>query len=93
MRQVPTTMPAMSTDDVAPSSPPPADRMSSSVPAVLHRGSYGKILLTPGQRLGYIALPPTLPNREEMRQAIQAVQVAGGWLFPNAIMQHAIAEL
>lgn len=55
--------------------------------------SYGKILLTPGQRLGYIALPPTLPNREEMRQAIQAVQVAGGWLFPNAIMQHAIAEL
>ena len=45
MRQVPTTMPAMSTDDVAPSSPPPADRMSSSVPAVLHRGSYGKILL------------------------------------------------
>jgi aspartate aminotransferase len=55
--------------------------------------SYGKILLTPGQRLGYIALPATLPNRQEMRQAIQMVQVAGGWLFPNAIMQHAIAEL
>ncbi len=55
--------------------------------------SYGKILLTPGQRLGYIALPPTLPNREEMRQAIQMVQIAGGWLFPNAIMQHAIADL
>lgn len=55
--------------------------------------SYGKILLTPGQRLGYIAMPPTLPSREELRQAIQVVQVAGGWLFPNAIMQHAIAEL
>lgn len=55
--------------------------------------SYGKVLLTPGQRLGYLALPPTLPDRETVRGAIQAVQVAGGFLFPNAILQHAIAEL
>jgi aspartate aminotransferase len=54
--------------------------------------SYGKILLTPGQRLGYLALPPTLPGREALRQAILTTQVAGGWLFPNAVMQHGIAE-
>ncbi|MDQ4045037.1 MAG: aminotransferase class I/II-fold pyridoxal phosphate-dependent enzyme, partial [Chloroflexota bacterium] len=55
--------------------------------------SYGKVLLTPGQRLGYLALPPTMPDREMLRDAIQAVQIAGGFLFPNAILQHAIAEL
>jgi aspartate aminotransferase len=53
--------------------------------------SYGKILLTPGQRLGYLALPPTLPNREAIRQAIFTVQASGGFLFPNAVMQHGIA--
>jgi aspartate aminotransferase len=60
-------------------------------PYALMTYSYGKVLLTPGQRLGYLAMPPTMPNREAMRQAIQVMQVAGGWLFPNAIMQHGIA--
>lgn len=55
--------------------------------------SYGKILLAPGERIGYLAMPPALPGREQFRQAIQVVQVSGGWKFPNAILQHAIAEL
>lgn len=55
--------------------------------------SYGKILLTPGQRLGYLALPPTMPNRELLRAAIQTVQITTGFLFPNALLQHAIADL
>lgn len=54
--------------------------------------SYGKVLLTPGQRLGYLALPPDMPNREAVRAAIQVAQVAGGFLFPNAVMQHGIAD-
>jgi len=54
--------------------------------------SYGKILLTPGQRLGYLAMPPTLPNREAIRMAQLTLQAAGGHLFPNAIMQHGIAD-
>jgi aspartate aminotransferase len=62
-------------------------------PFALMTYSYGKILLTPGQRIGYLAMPPTMPNREVMRGAIEAVQFAAGWLFPNAILQHAIAEL
>jgi aspartate aminotransferase len=38
--------------------------------------TYGKTLLTPGQRLGYVALPPTMPDREQMRGAL----AAGDWL-------------
>src|SRR5581483_1862898 len=38
--------------------------------------TYGKQLLTPGQRLGYIALPPTMPDREQMRQALMVAQLA-----------------
>jgi aspartate aminotransferase len=55
--------------------------------------SYGKTLLSPGQRIGYLAIPPTMPNREAMRNAIEAVQISGGWLFPNAVMQFALPRL
>lgn len=55
--------------------------------------SYGKVLLTPGQRIGYIALPPTMPDREQLRAAFQIVQLSGGFLFPNALLQHALADL
>lgn len=55
--------------------------------------TYGKTLLTPGQRLGYIALPPTLPNRETLRNAILLVQIAMGFAFPNALLQHGLGDL
>jgi aspartate aminotransferase len=55
--------------------------------------TYGKTLLTPGQRLGYIALPPTMPNREQMRQAVFAAQFLGGPAVVNALMQYAMPEL
>lgn len=55
--------------------------------------SYGKILLTPGQRLGWLALSPNMPDRLPMRRHIQLAQMAGGWLFPNALMQHSIEDL
>jgi aspartate aminotransferase len=55
--------------------------------------SYGKILLAPGERIGYLAMPPTMPDREIMRFAIQAIQVSGGWMFPNATLQHALPDL
>lgn len=32
--------------------------------------TYGKTLLTPGQRIGFIALPPEMPGREAMRRAL-----------------------
>ena len=55
--------------------------------------TYGKTLLTPGQRLGYIALPPTMPHRETLRQAIFGAQVVTGFAFPNALLQHALPDL
>ncbi len=55
--------------------------------------TYGKTLLTPGQRIGYIALSPDFPEPEPIRQAIMLTQVALGYAFPNAVLQYAIADL
>lgn len=62
-------------------------------PNTLISYSYGKILLTPGQRLGWLALPPAMPNRDQLRSDIFMAQVAGGWQFPSAVMQHSLARL
>jgi aspartate aminotransferase len=55
--------------------------------------TYGKTLLTPGQRLGFIALPPEMPAREALRDAIVSAQFVTGFAFPNALLQHALADL
>jgi aspartate aminotransferase len=55
--------------------------------------TYGKTLLTPGQRMGYIAMPPTMPDRQDLRESLFTSQIANGWAFPNAVMQHAIGDL
>ncbi|MGW6128640.1 aminotransferase class I/II-fold pyridoxal phosphate-dependent enzyme [Cellulomonas sp. NPDC055163] len=57
--------------------------------------SYGKVLLAPGQRLGYLALSPLIPAavRDELRDAILPLQLALGWGFPDALMQYAAPAL
>src|SRR5262249_60432549 len=57
--------------------------------------SYGKILLSPGQRLGYLAISPRMPDaeRQALRDAVFATQMGLGWCFPNAIMQYAVPQL
>ena len=57
--------------------------------------SYGKVLLAPGQRLGYLAVSPLMPkdDRKKLQEAMFSTQMALGWCFPNAIMQYAIADL
>lgn len=55
--------------------------------------SYGKTLLAPGQRIGYLTVPPTLPKRADLRGAIMVEQLATGYAFPNALLQHALADL
>jgi aspartate aminotransferase len=55
--------------------------------------SYAKILLTPGQRIGWLALSPAMPERESLRGEIFMAQVAGGWLFPSAVMQYSLPDL
>ena len=67
-------------------------------PAAFYPGSfmlytYGKTLLTPGQRIGYIALPPAMPDRERLRPALFVAQIMAGFAFPNALLQHALPDL
>ena len=62
-------------------------------PYTLISYSYGKILLTPGQRVGWLALSPLMPDREILRDDVFMAQVAGGWLFPSAVMQYSLPEL
>lgn len=55
--------------------------------------SYGKRLLTPGQRVGYFAVNPVAPERQAVREAVFFAQMATGWNFPSALMQYALPEL
>jgi len=55
--------------------------------------SYGKTLLAPGQRIGFLTVPPTLPERRELREEIFLEQFAAGFAFPNALLQHALADI
>jgi aspartate aminotransferase len=54
--------------------------------------TYGKTLLTPVERIGYIALPAGLQGKEELQDAIMLSQISGGWLYPDAVLQHALPE-
>jgi aspartate aminotransferase len=55
--------------------------------------TYSKTALAPGQRLGYIALPPTMPGREEMRRALMFAAFATGAIGPDAVMQYALPDI
>jgi aspartate aminotransferase len=57
--------------------------------------SYAKVLLAPGQRLGYLAVSPRMPweERQAIRNHMSTAQMALGWCYPNAVMQYAIPDL
>jgi aspartate aminotransferase len=55
--------------------------------------TYGKTLLAPGQRIGWVALHPSFPDAETVGYRIFVQQLAAGWGFPNALLQHAIRDL
>jgi aspartate aminotransferase len=55
--------------------------------------SYGKQLLAPGMRIGYLTWPPTMPDRDRLRDDTFLYQTVSGFSFPNADLQHAIADL
>jgi aspartate aminotransferase len=55
--------------------------------------SYGKQLLAPGMRIGYLTYPPTMPDREQLRDDTFINQLATGYAFPNALLQHSIEDL
>jgi aspartate aminotransferase len=55
--------------------------------------SYGKTLLTPGQRLGYIALSPQIEDASALRTILLSSQILSGWAMASALMQHALSDL
>jgi len=57
--------------------------------------SYGKILLAPGLRIGYLAISPRMPDaeREELRAHLTTTQISEGWAFPDAPLQYAVRDL
>jgi len=73
------------------------DRSYSSMaehhPHTMITYSYGKTLLAPGQRIGYLTVPPTTPGREGLREAVFIEQAATGYAWPNALLQHALRDL
>jgi aspartate aminotransferase len=55
--------------------------------------TYSKSSLAPGQRLGYLALPPAMPARAELRRAVVATALASGNSLPDAVLQYALADI
>ena len=55
--------------------------------------SYGKQLLAPGMRIGYLTVPPTCPERVRLRDDVMIQQLATGYAWPNALLQHALPDL
>ena len=55
--------------------------------------TYSKTTLTPGQRLGYLALAPSLPQAETMRAALVHVLLSSGLAMPDAVMQYALPAI
>ncbi|CAN5644999.1 pyridoxal phosphate-dependent aminotransferase [soil metagenome] len=55
--------------------------------------SYGKTLLAPGERVGYIAMPPTMPDRGSVAASVDTARTVSGYLHPNTVLQRALPEL
>jgi aspartate aminotransferase len=55
--------------------------------------TYGKQLLAPGERIGFIAMPPGIEGRDELRAGMFFSQVVGGWQFAGATLQRALSDL
>jgi aspartate aminotransferase len=55
--------------------------------------TYAKTLLSPGSRLGYLAVAPDIQGADELRDALQIGQITLGWAYPVSLLQHAIPDL
>ncbi len=55
--------------------------------------TYAKTLLSPGSRLGYIAMPPDMSDAAELNDALQIGQITFGWAYPVSLLQQAVPDL
>jgi aspartate aminotransferase len=55
--------------------------------------TFSKSTLAPAQRLGFLALPPSMPDREALRRVALGTALATGNMAPDAVMQYALPDL
>ncbi|MDH5313037.1 MAG: aminotransferase class I/II-fold pyridoxal phosphate-dependent enzyme [Actinomycetota bacterium] len=55
--------------------------------------TYAKTLLSPGSRLGYVAMSPTMPDTETVAAALLLARITTGWGFPISLLQRAVPDL
>lgn len=55
--------------------------------------TYGKTLLNPGERLGYLAISPEMPERETIRFPLFLAKAFAGLATPNSLLMHAIEDI
>ncbi len=55
--------------------------------------TFSKSALAPAQRLGYLAMPPTMPDRDALRQGAMSASFSTSNLAPDAVMQYALPDL
>jgi aspartate aminotransferase len=55
--------------------------------------TFSKSALAPAQRLGFLALPPSMPDREALREAALGAALSTGNAAPDAVMQYALSDL
>ena len=55
--------------------------------------TFSKSALAPAQRLGYLAMPPTMPDRDALRQGAMSAGLSTSNLAPDALMQYALPDL
>ena len=62
-------------------------------PRTLVVHTFSKSALAPAQRLGYLAMPPTMPDREALRRGAMSASFSTSNLAPDAVMQYALPDL
>jgi aspartate aminotransferase len=55
--------------------------------------TFSKSALAPGQRLGFLALPPSMPERDVIRTAAMSAGFATSNMGPDAVMAYALPDL
>ena len=55
--------------------------------------TYSKSALAPGQRLGYVALAPGMPDRDRVGGALMMAGLLSGIGMPDAVMQYALPDI
>ena len=55
--------------------------------------SFGKALFLQGQRIGYVAVSPRMPEREALRRQLERCTRVTGFCTPTTLMQRAVCRL